>query len=130
MTTSKEQKQPRKRPRRRLQVERIPAPTYFDFVTQDEDIPSGSLDITLNLHPDTAAAVLRAAGSDEIAAAWRKGERVPGQQHRLRVLELSGDEDDDVPLTEDQARKQMYEEGRRWWEREWRAEYREPSLEP
>lgn len=71
------------------------------------------------MDPADLAGVLEAAPSEQVRTAWSTGMAVPDQRHRLRVIPNGYREREDggEEWVWREIQQDLYEEGRRWWER-------------
>lgn len=70
----------------------------------------GSLYIEARLHPLDVDIVLKAAPSEEVAQAWRKGTVAPPFRHRLKLRAHKEFADEEAGM------RVLYDEGRKFWE--------------
>lgn len=80
-----------------------------------------SLHLMVRLDPSTRNHLLRVAPTKEIAAAWDKNDRAPGQRHDFWILKFHATNSRGVPCPV-KSTEGLYSDGRFEWER--RCRYR------
>lgn len=109
--------QSRKRSREDFEDENEEGPKSVAHA-KEEKSQRAAVDVELFLHPKDVKSIFKAAPNEEVAEAWRKGEAVTGMLHRLKLAaQTKYNASDQREDAEDEAARELYSQGRGWWER-------------